>query len=244
MRGLRMLVGSWVLLVGVAGCGGRAMYDSDDMSGDPRGSMGGGASGSGPGSTGTMGGTAGGSSPSAGGTPGVTNVVDGCASFCSSQASKVCVFEADAAKCTESCRNELGRQSARCRVNATQMLACLVASYRSSLDCNTAEDIARSRCATSITFYQICVSDQFTPPSPAEPSPASNLPIPEGCSGTGRVDEFSCTMSMKCGDRTYDEIRCKQGSDGSSLCACGSFAIGLSESVNTACQTVIWNCLR
>jgi len=49
---------------------------------------------------------------------------------------------------------------------------------------------------------------------------------------------------MKCGDRSYDSIHCKQNPDGSSSCSCGSNFFMLNERVITACNSGIWNCAR
>jgi hypothetical protein len=129
------------------------------------------------------------------------------------------------------------------------MIDCLVAAYRDNPDCSIAEQAARLTCAVPIMNYQGCALTQPDPPAPAPapapvPTPAPKPPIPGGCSGTGSGNAFSCSLTMKCGDRSYDDIHCKQNADGTSSCACGSTFVILNESVETACASGISNCAR
>jgi len=225
-----MLAGSWVLLLSaLAACGGRAMFDQGD------------ASGGGPSAAGAKNGTAGG--PSAGGNTGASKATDAaCSKYCSAQAQQVCSFETDA-QCPLSCSEELGRQTPDCQKNAWLMLDCLVAAYQSSTDCNRAEQFARDQCAALITNYQACAGGQPDPPPTAQPPhPTPRPPIPVGCSGTGSGSAFGCSVSIKCGDRSYHDIFCKQNADGTSTCVCGSSSFILDESVQTACQSGVGKC--
>jgi hypothetical protein len=208
-----MLSPVWLLMLSaLAACGGRAMFDSEQDQPDPSPSLGGGASGSGPGTT--------------------TDVA--CSNYCSTQARQVCGSEVDD-QCLQSCSKELGRQSLDCQKNATRLIDCLVAAYRESHDCSTAEQHARDQCAMWLTVYQGCAIGQ---PDSLMPTPVP----PMSCSGTGSGDAFSCSMSMNCVERSYYDIHCKQNPDGSSSCSCGSTFIILNEGVATACDSGIWSC--
>lgn len=240
---------SLLLLSGLWACGGRATFDSDPDSTDPSRPLGNGGSSNGPGTPAKTG-TAGAPSPIPGGGEAANTIGAACSKYCTAQAQQVCGLDADD-QCTPSCSAELGRQTLVCQKQATLMIDCLVAAYRNSDDCSTAEQFARDQCAMWIRSYQGCAAGQPDPPPPAEPPPPTPIPttppmppIPMGCSGTGTANGFSCSMSMKCGARSYEDIHCKQNPDGSSSCECGRTFVIVNARVDTACREGIANCAR
>jgi len=248
MLRLRMIAGYCVLLSVLAGCGGRAMYDSDPVGVEPSPRSGQGVGGNAPSTAGAPSARAGNSGSSIGGDTGGTEITDApCANYCTAQAQHVCAFETDV-HCTQSCREELGRQTLACQKTAAAMIDCLVAAYQSSSDCSTAEQSARVRCASWVSSYQDCLVEQPDPPElpmPTDPPPRPPTPpVPAGCSGSGSGSASYCTLSMKCAGRLYDDILCEQNGDGSSSCSCGGTFVVVNESVVTACATGISNCAR
>src|SRR4051812_26522927 len=187
---IRLLQGSGsLLLVLLAGCGGRSSTLADDQtttlepnqpsggsgsSGSDAGTAGkGGAANGGKGGTSGVAGAAGGTggSPSGGaatgGSPGTLPLpATTCTNYCSAITQGACPSTAPPDECIGSCTNVLNGQSSQCQSAGTVLIECMRSAYQQSNSCAEVNQLTSTKCAELSQQYQRCIGTAAPDPGP------------------------------------------------------------------------------